>query len=446
MVLLFLPSALGAADAVFQDNTSNCRRRADEYMSSSTQIRVNQRIRLERCQSWEESFHVFDEESALAVEMALAAGRPLLVRGEPGSGKSQLARAAAQELNRRFLSETVTALTEPQSLLWHYDPVARFHEAQMLAAEAAAQALRQDDGEDEEDEPSTAELAETLLPVSPPDGTLSRRKAARYKKKKASQQKRQQLFRAISTGAGRGFLAEQGGGDLHPGRSISPGPLWWAVDCQSARQQLERCRWPFYQPGFALDDTAAARQGFVLLIDEIDKADAALPNALLEVLGNGGFQVPLLNQTVRTPSGCPKPLVIITTNEERELPPAFVRRCLVLHLRVDDERFLRGWWSRQLGLPAEPFSPERALVKWLAERGETHFAGSFSLRVREKAAELLARDRRAAKQAGLIRPGQAEYLDLLRALRNMAADSGEQRQLALLEQISPFALVKDAQE
>ena len=412
-------------------------------MSSSPQIRVNQRILLERCQSWEESFHVFDEESALAVEMALAAGRPLLVRGEPGSGKSQLARAAAQELNRRFLSEVITASTEPQSLLWHYDPVSRFHEAQMLAATTAAQALRQDDGEDEEDEPS-AELAEV---PPPPDAAASRRKAARYKKKKALQQKRQQLFRAISAGAGRSFLAGQDIGDLHPGRSISPGPFWWAVDCQSARQQLERCRWPFYHPGFALDDAAAAaRQGFILLLDEIDKADAALPNALLEVLGNGGFHAPLLNQTVRTPSGLPKPLVIITTNEQRELPPAFVRRCLVLHLRVDDEHFLRGWWNRQPGQRAESFSPERAFIKWLAERGETHFAGTFTAKVRERAAELLARDRREARQAGLIRPGQAEYLDLLRALRSMAAEADEQRQLALLEQISPFVLVKDAQE
>ncbi len=411
-------------------------------MSRSQQIRVNQRIRLERCQSWEESFHVFDEESALAVEMALAAGRPLLVRGEPGSGKSQLARAAAQELNRRFLGEVITASTEAQSLLWQYDPVARFHEAQMLAAEAAAQALRQNAGE--EDEPSAAELVEA---PPPPDAAASRRKAARYKKKKALQQKRQQLFRAISAGAGQGFLAEQDGGDLHPGRSTSPGPFWWALDCQSARQQLERCRWPFYQPGFALEDAAAAaRQGFVLLIDEIDKADAALPNALLEVLGNGGFHAPLLNQTVRTPPGSPKPLVIITTNEERELPSAFVRRCLVLHLRVDDEQFLRSWWNRQPHQRAEPFSQERALVKWLAERGETHFAGAFTAKVRERAAELLACDRRAARQAGLIRPGQAEYLDLLRALLGMSAEGGEQRQLALLEQISPFVLVKDRQE
>jgi MoxR-like ATPase len=405
-------------------------------------IRVDHRIKLERCQSWEEGFHLFDQESALAVEMALAAGRPLLVRGESGSGKSQLARAAAQELNRRFIGEVITSASEGQSLLWHYDPVARFHEAQMMAAEAAAKALRQEDWEEEEQ----LDLEEPP-PALPQSDAASRRKSARYKKKKSLQTKRQNLFRAISAGAGQGFLPEGGGAGLHPGNSISPGPFWWAIDCVSARQQIGRCRWPLYQTGFVSSEevATAARHGFVLLIDEIDKADSSLPNTLLEVLGNGGFQVPLLNQTVRPQPGCAPPLVIITTNEERELPPAFVRRCLVLNLRFDNEQYLRGWWNRQAAQRAEQFHPDRAFVKWLAERGELHFEQVFSARVREKAAELLVRDRREAQQAGLIKPGQAEYLDLLRALRSMAAESGEQRQLALLEQISPYVLQKEAQ-
>ncbi|CAK8718294.1 MAG: AAA domain (dynein-related subfamily) [Candidatus Electronema aureum] len=409
-------------------------------------IRVAHRIKLERCQSWEEGFHVFDEESALAVEMALATGRPLLVRGEPGSGKSQLARAAAQELNRRFISEVITSTTEGQNLLWHYDPVARFHEAQMLAAEAAATALRQENWEEDNQADS-----EEIPSVPPQPEALSRKKSIRYKKKKILPQKRQHLFQAISAGAGRGFLPDRGSADLHPGNSISPGPFWWAIDCVSARQQIGRCRWPLYQPGFdlgfSLEEAAAqAQRGFVFLIDEIDKADSSLPNALLEVLGNGGFHVPLLNQTVRVPPGFASPLVIITTNEERELPPAFVRRCLVLHLRFDDEHYLRTWWNRQVTQRADQFHPDRALVKWLAERGELHFEHVFSVRVREKAAELLVRDRREAQQAGLIKPGQAEYLDLLRALRNMAAASSEQQQLALLEQISPYVFIKEAQE
>ena len=64
-----------------------------------------------------------------------------------------------------------------------------------------------------------------------------------------------------------------------------------------------------------------------------------------------------------------------------------------------------------------------------------------------KAAELLIKDREAARRAGMLKPGQAEYLDLLRALREMPDPGGmgevrEQYQLALLKKISRYALVK----
>ncbi|WP_300327634.1 hypothetical protein [Accumulibacter sp.] len=72
----------------------------------------------------------------------------------------------------------------------------------------------------------------------------------------------------------------------------------------------------------------------MLLIDEIDKAEADLPNGLLEALGNGRFSVPPLARAVARPAGAPVPLVIVTSNEERELPAAFLRRCLVLTLRL----------------------------------------------------------------------------------------------------------------
>ena len=87
--------------------------------------------------SWPSSRHVFDQTSADAILMAWAAERPLLVRGEPGTGKSQLARAAAQKLNRAFISEVVHARTEPQDLLWRFDTVGRLGEAQALAARGA---------------------------------------------------------------------------------------------------------------------------------------------------------------------------------------------------------------------------------------------------------------------------------------------------------------------
>ena len=75
------------------------------------------------------------------------------------------------------------------------------------------------------------------------------------------------------------------------------------------------------------------------MLDEIDKADADLPNSLLETLDNARFRIPWVNQSIGyqtdNPS-CIRPLVVITTNEDRQLPAAFVRRCLVLNLELPD--------------------------------------------------------------------------------------------------------------
>ena len=80
-----------------------------------------------------------------------------------------------------------------------------------------------------------------------------------------------------------------------------------------------------------------------------------------------------------------------------------------------------------------------ALARWLVERGGAHFP-KVSSKVREKAAELLVGDRAEAKQRGLCPPGQAEYLDLLRAVRELAEQ--ERDQLGWLERIAEFALKK----
>ncbi|MCI5146845.1 MAG: hypothetical protein D3923_15300, partial [Candidatus Electrothrix sp. AR3] len=147
-------------------------------------IRVDHRIQLEQYQSWSANFHVFDEESAFAIEMALATGRPLLVRGEPGIGKSQLARAAAQELNRCFIAEIINLTVEGQDLLWQYDPVARLNDAQVLAAETAL-AVRQNNPRSQDrkqDALATLEQEDT----SPLTDVAKKKKTARYKRKKKS--------------------------------------------------------------------------------------------------------------------------------------------------------------------------------------------------------------------------------------------------------------------
>jgi MoxR-like ATPase len=142
------------------------------------------------------------------------------------------------------------------------------------------------------------------------------------------------------------------------------------------------------------------QRGAVLLIDEIDKADADLPNGLLETLGNGAFTVPYRKQSVGLGKGVASPLVVITTNAERELPPAFVRRCLVLNLEVP--------------------KTESAFIAWLLERAAAHTALDCVQEVREVAAQQLWGDRQKAKERGVSKPGLAEYIDLLRALTRLA--------------------------
>jgi MoxR-like ATPase len=295
--------------------------------------------------------HEFDARSIAAVNAALAARRPLLVRGEPGLGKTQLAEAVAQELQRAFCPFVVDARTESRDLLWHFDSVLRLAEAQLC------QALGREE-----------------------------------------QGIREQL-------ALRNF--------------VRPGPLWWAFDSPSAQEALTDGASPLHA-GANLRNQA---NGWVVLIDEIDKAESDVPNGLLEALGSGQFTPSGWNVPVSI-RGIP-PLVIITTNEERVLPDAFLRRCLVLHLEFP--------------------SAEVEQVEFLIRRGRAHFGEQASLDVLKEAARQLIRDRSVAEREQLTPlPGQAEYLDLLRAVLSLAPDDAEQ-QKELLASVACFALQKHPQ-
>jgi MoxR-like ATPase len=160
----------------------------------------------------------------------------------------------------------------------------------------------------------------------------------------------------------------------------------------------------------------------IALIDEIDKADFDLPNALLECLGNGEFHLPYRDKSVCCCAAHGVPLVVITTNRERQLPPAFVRRCLVL----------------ELSLPA----PDK-LVPWLTIRGQAHFRGKCPPAILEQVARDIAQRRDKQSGGEHPRPGLAEYLDLLRVLANHAPGD-EAAQRGMIEHVARFVYDKHA--
>ncbi len=169
------------------------------------------------------------------------------------------------------------------------------------------------------------------------------------------------------------------------------------------------------------ENRAREKNGWVVLIDEIDKAESDVPNGLLEVLGAGQF-TPLGYEQPISPGAGVAPLIIITTNEERVLPDAFIRRCLVLHL----------------ALPRA----DEALIAHLKQRGRAHFGGATSDEVLEEAARQLVADRTFAEEQQLRPlPGQAEYLDLVRVVVKLAQGKVE-KQKELLASAARFTLRK----
>jgi len=314
-------------------------------------IPINEPVPLPSCGTWPEAVHLFDQTSADAVLAARLAQRPLLVCGEPGMGKSQLARAAAFHLKRAFVSYVVHARTEAQDLQWEFDAVARLGEAQALGAAAS---------------------------------------------------KQERLER------------------LDPRRYLLPGPLWWVFDWDSAQRHVNEFSLRKAAPP-AQPRGCSHTQGSVLLLDEIDKADADLPNSLLEILGNGAFPVPWLDVPVGLCPDRSPPLVVITTNGERDLPAAFLRRCMVLRLDLPTDRV--------------------ELVAFLAKRGEHHFGDQCTPDLRIQVATQLAEDRNRAAKLGAAIPGQAEYLDILRVLVT-AHPRDPDAQVSLFERIARFALDK----
>jgi MoxR-like ATPase len=279
--------------------------------------------------------YVHDAPLRLATEVALATGRPLLLRGKPGTGKSSFAAYVARRLGWRYYEHVCMARTQAQDLLWRFDVVRRLGDAQVRR------------------------------PEEPP---------------------------------------------LNDDDYVDPGVLWWVFDRDSAIRRgapSERpARTPAAEP-FADVNTDRSREGAVLLLDEIDKADPDVPNNLLVPLGSLQFRVEETGAIVRRqPSSLGKEanlsslLVILTTNEERELPQAFLRRCIVHRLEEPNEERLIAIAQLHLSELGTPMASDDLVLCRAISR---------------KIVEL----RKQAEDLGERPPSTAEFLDAVRACRSL---------------------------
>ena len=295
--------------------------------------------------------YVIDPEVSFAVRVAEATGRPLLLRGEPGCGKSSLAAYVAREKGWRYYEHVVTSRTTARDLLWSFDAVRRLADAQVRTPGAA----------------------------------------------------------------------------LHDVNYVQPGVLWWAFAPELARRRGAPEEDTGFVPAEDPDPRNAERapDKAVVLIDEVDKADPDLPNGMLVPLGSNEFEVTETGARVRHRGGGVQHLIMITTNEERELPQAFLRRCVVV-------------WV--------PEPTEQHLVQ-VAERHLRYHGAAFGRAERELAEELAGDllDARVEAQAGGIRPpSTAEYLDAFQAMRELdiglgSPEWGRLRGLTLLKVQQPKA-------
>lgn len=293
--------------------------------TSLDSFKIKEAIPLTPCAGWPKpAVHYFDRKQVIAVLAAKEINRPLLVRGEPGCGKTQMARAVAQVLKMPLASLVVNERTETEDLFWHYDALRRLSDAN-----------------------------------NPNKGVEDEKKY------------------------------------------LSAGPFWWALDPENIKDYKGRqsSKPDLGQP----KEKRSFGNGVLLLIDEIDKADRSVPNSLLEALGNYSFPVPYVDG-LRVECKQQYPLIIITTNNEQDLPPAFERRCLVLDLSLPDK---------------DTEEDQKEFIEILSKRGKALFAEAEfeSEEIFEDIAKQVWDKRQKLKQAGeLRRPGQAEYLDHLEAI------------------------------
>ncbi len=177
--------------------------------------------------------YVASEQLMSAVNIAMALEKPLLIKGEPGTGKTMLAQAVSDALNRRLIIWNIKSTTKAQDGLYVYDVVQRLYDSQFGGADVA------------------------------------------------------DIKRYVKLGK--------------------------------------------------LGEAFSAEEDVILLIDEIDKADIEFPNDLLWELDRMEFYIPETGETITAKK---RPVVIITSNAEKELPDAFLRRCVFHYIEFPSQELM----------------------------------------------------------------------------------------------------------
>jgi MoxR-like ATPase len=295
--------------------------------------------------------YLLPDEAKTALQLARVRPRPLLVVGEAGVGKSQLALALAEHWRVPCLKFVVQSTTQAEELMWRFDAVQRLAEAQVLGASGCK-----------------------------PEEVANKLKLQRF---------------------------------------VQPGVLWWASNWADAVKHVQdHGVQNAAQPESPKDWTPD--KGCVVLIDEIDKATADVPNNLLDVLDTGCITLPTGEQVERVERQVSQPLIVITSNGDRDLPAPFLRRCYVLHL---------------------DFPKVDAAKTWLMERARAHFTEEdLDDEVIQAAAQQILDDRVSAGNTH-YKPGVSEYLDLLYAVKDLAKTKDEQ--INKLTELGKFVLKRN---
>jgi len=257
--------------------------------------------------------YVATRELAVAVNASVSLQKPLLLKGEPGTGKTMLAYEVAKALDKRLITWHVKSTTQAHQGLYEYDAVSRLRDSQL--------------------------------------------------------------------GDKRVYDVEN---------YIKKGKLWEAFDSE---------------------------EQVVLLIDEIDKADIEFPNDLLQELDRMEFYCYELNRTIAAKQ---RPIVIITSNNEKELPDAFLRRCFFHFIRFPDRETMQ-----QI---VKVHYPD--LDKELLERAMKAF--------------FAVRDVKALKK----KPSTSELIDWIKLLLWAKVSADDLKDLESLPEVPPFmgSLLKNEQD